>query len=202
MVVRLVGALLVVVLLGTAAHAGEGILSAERANQLLEKGNGRYRVRDYPGALQLYQAAQEAGAEPLVLFNLAQTHRKLGDLEKALSFFTRYLEAVPAAPNRPTVERLIQGVRAELQRRGVTVPGPSAALPATPVVPPVALGRAAAVEMPAGPSGTPWYRRWYVWVPIAVVVTGAAVGGGVAASRGGPPATPLGNHNFFLFGAR
>jgi tetratricopeptide (TPR) repeat protein len=194
--------LVAVLMLGPAAHAAEGVLSAERATELLEKGNARYRVRDYPGALQFYQAAQEAGADPLVLFNLGQTHRKLGDLDKALGFFNRYLEAVPAAPNRPTVERLIQGVRAELERRVVRlVPGPSADLSATPVEPPPALGAAAAAETPARPSGVPWYRRWYVWVPIAVVVTGAAIGGGVAASRGGPPSTPLGNFSYFRPGA-
>jgi tetratricopeptide (TPR) repeat protein len=37
-----------------------------------------------------------------------------------------------------------------------------------------------------GPTGTPWYRRWWVWTIAGVVVAGAAVGVGVALTRDEP----------------
>jgi hypothetical protein len=39
---------------------------------------------------------------------------------------------------------------------------------------------------PRGPTGKPWYRRWWIWTIAGVVVAGAAIGVGVALARDEP----------------
>lgn len=52
-----------------------------------------YEAHRYAEAVEDLLAAYKLKAEPLVLYNVAQSYRKLGDISKAQLFFHRYLEA-------------------------------------------------------------------------------------------------------------
>ncbi len=65
--------------------------------------SGRFRE-----ALAEYQKALEARFHPVIVFNIAQCYRQLGEWKKALFAYRLYLEKRPGAPNRAEVEQWIR----------------------------------------------------------------------------------------------
>jgi tetratricopeptide (TPR) repeat protein len=168
-----------------------------QAKELVREGNRFYKQRDFEQALKRYEQAFGLRPSPLIVYNMGQCLRELGQLGQAVVQFRIFLTMAPDAPNRAQVQELI----AELERRALAASPPSGPLPATPAAPSAVEGpRSGAAGDVTAPLSVPWYRRWYVWVPVAVVVAGA-VAGGVLGTRGGStPATPetdLGNRMFF-----
>jgi tetratricopeptide (TPR) repeat protein len=189
------------------------------AKIIIKEGNTAYRLGKFDEALELYEKAYKRLPEPRLLFNLAQCHRQLGHLEKAVFLYRNFLEHFPLAPNKAFVEQTIaqlekqradekrkaeEARRAQEQARQEALAREKAALTPVPVVTPAP--PLAAVEVaPAPPPPRPWYRRWYVWTPIALAVAG---GGAAAAAvlltrRQANPAIPDSpSGNMFYFGAK
>src|SRR5204863_8107463 len=78
-----------------------------RAMAHFRLGNRFYQVSDYRAALSEFKQAFLLKEDPVLLFNIAQCHRQLGESKEALTFYRRYLAGVPEASNRQQVERLI-----------------------------------------------------------------------------------------------
>jgi tetratricopeptide (TPR) repeat protein len=201
---------LVLLLLATALRAApaqaqpEGNAAAPRvapgrAEELLLQGNQAYRAGDYRRALERYQASYELTQFPLTLFNMAQCLRRLGERDRAIELYSRYLVAERDPVQRERVQRLLQDLR-ELQRREQTAAAPAAPAPAPSSAAPSAAAPsvlpAAPLAAPAPVTGAtpaagesdggvrPWYRRWYVWAIIGVAVAGGVTAGAVLGTRG------------------
>jgi tetratricopeptide (TPR) repeat protein len=128
-----------------------------------------FNLAKFTEALAAYEAAYEIRPLPALLFNIAQCHRNLGDHERAIFFYRRYITLEPRSKNREVVLDLIAEQEQEQERdRVARVP---LATPVPPPAPPptVPLGPAEAADR----SGdTPLYRRWWVWAVAGAVAVG------------------------------
>lgn len=199
--------------------ASEGKTHLNRANELAGDDDCKAAVDEYTKAFVLLD-------DPAVLFSRAECYRRLGEDEHALEDYHLFLDRVPKASNRAEIEaKMAALVGAEPpekpekpEKSGETPPPPppkeAEARPAPPppepappppaVLPPAAPEakpepvltlRRAAVADDAGPArGT---RPW-VWVALAVLVAGAAVGGYfmLRPRPEAPPTSALGNYRF------
>lgn len=131
------------------------------------RGTRLYEVGEYRQALDEFKSAHLAKPDPAFLYNIAQCHRQLGDLEQAATMYRRYLSASPNAKNRTEVEKRIDEIEADLaagkQKNAsdpARVPPPQPVSP-PPVVPPPILEvqpagatPASVVQVPAEPNPT------------------------------------------------
>jgi len=162
--------------------------------------------------------------DPGVLFNRAECYRRIEDDEHAADDYRAFLDRAPKTPNRADIEAKIAALQppepAAREKPPETAPPPPppppreaetrppppppepappppAPAPAPPEAKPepVLTLRRAAVADDAGPAhGT---RPW-VWVALAVLVAGAAVGGYfmLRPRPQAPPDSALGNYRF------
>jgi len=66
------------------------------AKEYVDAGLAAHDAGDYDTALTFYAKAYELRPHPLLLFNMAQSHRLAGRPGKALELYRRYLEAEPS----------------------------------------------------------------------------------------------------------
>ncbi|MHB8420172.1 MAG: protein kinase domain-containing protein [Myxococcales bacterium] len=71
-----------------------------------------YDVGRFDKALKLFSQTYELAPQPNLLFDIAQCHRQLGNTERALFFYQRYLAHAPAGTNPRTAKKLIDMTRA------------------------------------------------------------------------------------------
>jgi len=159
----------------------------DAAKARFRRGTRLYEVGEYRQALEEYKAAHLAKTDPAFLFNIAQCHRQLGDLEQAVTMYKRFLAASPNAVNRAEVEKRVAELEGELAKRKGAVDVQSAPVPASAPapspLPPLAPPPPVPVENPAvamvaqpSPTGSSLpYLRW-----LGVGVTAALVGGAIA----------------------
>ena len=178
------------------AQADEG---AARAH--FEKGTAYYNLARFKDALMAFEAAYLEKADPTFLYNMAQSHRQMGNAAEAVRFYKTYLRNAPEAANRAEVERRI----AELEAQAVVTPKPPVANDAPAVAPAGAITAlppvvARPVSPPVGklskdiagpdePPVKPLVRRWYVWTAAGALV---AIGAFLVFSSGpgNAPACP------------
>ena len=163
-----------------------------------EQAVAHYNLDEFAPALAEFREAYRLKPDPSFLFNIAQCHRKLGEIDAALDFYRKYLRNLPNAPNRADIERMIAELRARQASAPAATPPPAPEAPVTPAPPPAApaavvdttpapradvLVATPAPEAPEAPA--PIYRRWWFWTTVGAVVVGAVVAG-VALSRPAP----------------
>jgi tetratricopeptide (TPR) repeat protein len=177
---------MVVMMAASTATADHGS-DAHRAKALYQNGLKHYNVGEYREALQSFKDAYLLKADPVLLFNMGQAYRQLGDDEGSAREYRAYLREQPDAPNHAEVEKFIAAAEEQLRHKAANAPptgviapnvkeSDEAAAPATaspPATATPATSEAVSVEKPARPR-----RRW-LW---PVVGTGLAVvvGGAVA----------------------
>ena len=138
---------------------------AEAAKAHYSKGTRLYEVGDYRQALDEFKAAHLTKPDPAFLYNIAQCHRQLGDLEQAATPYKRYLTTSPNAANHAEVEKRVAEIEADLaarKRKGAAATqSPPASAPVSPGTP-TAPAYGAPVYVPPvhgapayGPSATP-----------------------------------------------
>ena len=160
----------------------------EAAKAHFHRGTRLYEVGEYRQALEEYKAAHLAKPDPAFLYNIAQCHRQLGDLEQAVTMYKRFLSASPNAVNRGEVEKRVAELEGELAKRKGAVDAQSAPVPASapapspppplappPPVPVVAAPPLAVAAQPSPAGSSLRYLRW-----LGVGVTAALVGGAIA----------------------
>lgn len=163
---------------GKAAEA-EARRAAEVAKVAFERGN-------YSAALASFEQAYQLKQVPRLLFNIAQCHRQLGNHEKAVSFFQRFLETGPDAAQAKATRELIANERAkaaeadrlkreeaEVARKVELERAREAAAKAEADLKRASL-EAALKQPPPSPVDTnpPVYKRWWFWGAVGVVVAG------------------------------
>jgi tetratricopeptide (TPR) repeat protein len=83
-----------------------------KADALFDRAQKHYQAGRYRDAIQLFAEAYELVHDPVFLFNLAQTYRKVLDCVKASEYYQRYLtEATDAdAQQRARVEQWLREI--------------------------------------------------------------------------------------------
>jgi tetratricopeptide (TPR) repeat protein len=107
------------------AQTPPGPITGEAADDY-RKGATAYDLGEYQPALEAFKDAYRLVQDPVLLFNIAQCHRKLGQVAEALSFYRSYLRRAPQAEHRAEVLRHIE----EMER--LAAQKPAAASPAVP----------------------------------------------------------------------
>jgi len=187
----------VVVLLGAVLLAGAGAARAENgqasARAHFRRAEKAFSLGKFQQALDQYAAAYDLRPLPGLLFNMGQCHKNLGNSERAIFFYERYLEVAQDDSRREMVESLIAEER---ERMGPAAPAAqSAGAPGTaPVIdtpnvlePPPTTSQSVASLIASSPAQVraqvtgdgkrppPLYKRWWVWAA-AGVVTALATG--------------------------
>ncbi len=161
----------------------------------------RGRFDDASSEFELGYRSQQL---PLFLYNIAQSARRAGRIDKAIDFYQRYLAASPEAPERAEVRRTLD----ELQReRSATAPPPTTIIvrePASPALAPaIAPSALAPTDGAVVVAATPRkHSRRNLWIAIgvgaaAVVAASLATGLALGLPRD-PPSSELGNHRVFF----
>lgn len=175
----------------TAQHAALGRRHAEQAR--------------YHDAILEYRKAYELRADPEFLYAIAGCYRRLGNSERALFFYRRYLTTAPAGANRAAAEQEIAVLGSRTLAPSETTEEPELETEPAPS-PPAALASAPSlandvvlIQLPSRPHAErPLLRHWWLWASIGAVVLGATVA--VIATRHtgepAPPVTALGNMRY------
>ncbi|MDZ4696012.1 MAG: tetratricopeptide repeat protein [Deltaproteobacteria bacterium] len=112
-------------------------------------GTKEYNLGRFDEAIAAFEKAYEQDPAPILLFNIAQSHRQLGRHERALFFYRRFLDADPAAKNRAAVQARMVELKGllEHEQRAKAIP-----LPISPAAPPA---HGVAPPPPATDASTP-----------------------------------------------
>jgi tetratricopeptide (TPR) repeat protein len=177
------------VLAVASASAEPGIMDKAKAHFIA--GDALYNAGSYADALREFLASYEFAPLPDLLLNAGQCYRKLGQLDKALEMYERYLAQAPKDdPWQQKVRHYIDEVRAQQQQQAQAAAAPTAPTPApgatsttAPAGTPLSSSVGASPEsrgtatLTSGPAHSrPLTRRPWFWATIAggaVVVAGA-----------------------------
>jgi tetratricopeptide (TPR) repeat protein len=176
------------------------------AREQFRKAEKAFSVGAFDKALEHYQKAYELEPLPGLLFNMGQCYRNLGNPERAIFFYERFLQLAKDRSQRDMVEALIADQRERLTPAARVVPEPPA--PSTPSGPPLSTvpppvprplldepalqtsGPAPAES--AASAKRPLYRRWWVWAATGVML-GSASAYLLVTRRRDPPEGNLGS---------
>ena len=86
------------------AHAGEPEVEARAQSS---RGLSLYELGEYSQAIAAFKASYALAPAPVLLYDLAQAYRRLGDCGQALAFYRLYLQKNPEAPKRARVAERI-----------------------------------------------------------------------------------------------
>jgi hypothetical protein len=125
------------------SSASAGDSSKDRARQHYRKATQFYDIGRWDEAIAEYEKAYALHEDPSLLFNMAQTCRRKGDLKRALDLYKNYLVKEPESPLRGEVEDRIRTLKAQVEQgeqsneaqKPVAV-APPALVPVPPVVVP------------------------------------------------------------------
>ncbi len=161
----LTGVTLLAVLAPRPAQAGEVI--PKRYTRHFNSGVVHYRAGRYDAALKEFLAAALVKQRVNAVLNIAQCHRMLGRPGEAIKFYRSYLEQW---------QRENPGKRSrfhdEVQRHIRTLSAQTKADRKKPVRVPLKLGPAAPRPTPR-PASPPFYKKWWFWTAVGVVVVGS-----------------------------
>lgn len=166
----------------------------ERARRLFNEAETRFAQGEYRQALALYQQAFELKPLPGFQLNIGQCYRRLGQCDKAIEHYRRYLDQSRNPKHQADAQGLIDHCERQLAEERRNVPGPPAAGAKQAEAPP------APVTAPV--SGPPAPRRrlrpHFFWtgvgVSAALLLTGTITGSLALgkSSRFNDPNTPSG----------
>jgi tetratricopeptide (TPR) repeat protein len=88
-----------------------------KADMFFEKGQVHYDKGEYQAAIALFKDAYELVHDPVYLFNIAQSYRKVADCVEATDYYSKYLDALPTAANRAKVEGWVRELSPCVEQR-------------------------------------------------------------------------------------
>ena len=140
---RLLPFLLWTVVAAAPSSASAGDSSKDRARQHYRKATQLYDIGRWDEAIAEYEKAYALHEDPSLLFNMAQTCRRKGDLKRALDLYKNYLVKEPESPLRGEVEDRIRTLKAQVEQgeqsneaQKPAAVAPPALVPVPPVVVP------------------------------------------------------------------
>jgi opacity protein-like surface antigen len=155
-----------VVLAAQGAHAAP----ESEAQEHFKRGVKLYNLGHFQEAIPEFEKAYDFDPQPILLFNIAQSHRQNGNKERALFFYRRYLEQEPNTAKRADVEQRMKELAQALQQENEQKQKP----PTEVTPPPTTASPSPGAPQPA--TGTPA-------VPTPVVVAGSTAPSGVTPWR-------------------
>ncbi len=133
------GAVSTVVMTALLAGAGSGVAPAlaqrqvDRATEAkahYELGATAFGLGHFDRALESFERAYRLDPAPILLYNIAQAHRKLEHPTEAIAFYQKYLDAAPGAEDREAVKARIRELEGPAAAAAGASADPSAKLPA------------------------------------------------------------------------
>lgn len=85
---------------------GPALASDKLAREHYLRGERYYAEGDYEAAIPEFQEAYDLSGRPKLLFNLANTHERLGNYEEALEVLRRYAKTVPEFEHDSVARRI------------------------------------------------------------------------------------------------
>jgi hypothetical protein len=127
---------------------------AATARELFTQGNTFFDLGQFDKAIDAWQRGYQLKNDPGFLYNIGQAYRTMGDPDKAIFFYKRYLANAPKAKNRADVEQKIEALQKQVQERQPAGNGPGPATSPPPLVEP-APATASPVVTPPPPVTPP-----------------------------------------------
>jgi tetratricopeptide (TPR) repeat protein len=87
----------------------------EQARQHYQKGKQHFDLGKWDEAIAEFEEAYRLHNDPTLLFNLAQAHRRKGDLRRGLDLYKNYIIVNPESPKRDEIEKRIQTLEKEIR---------------------------------------------------------------------------------------
>jgi tetratricopeptide (TPR) repeat protein len=177
--------LAVMVMAGVApARADE---RADEAKRLYEAAKVHFQLHELDKAAEEFAASFKLRPDPVLLYNLAQTHRQARHFDQALYFYRQFLASdVKISPKqrqevRDKIAELEQTI--EQQQRAQTSPpdGPDRPTDTAPAATPAPTPAAPVAPALTVTAPAPWYRSVPAWVLLGTGVAAVGVGGGLLA---------------------
>src|SRR6185503_5208417 len=110
--------LVLLLLAGVASAAPKSTSPAQKqADALFEKGLANYQGGSYRDAIAQFKQAYELVHDPVYLFNIAQSYRKVADCTNADDYYRQYLQASPNAENKQKVEQWLEELKPCVEQR-------------------------------------------------------------------------------------
>ena len=116
---RILSTLMLITMLLFAGSAVAQTRNKEKARAHYELAEKAYQKAEFRKALDDYLKVLdfiERDSIPEMYFNIAQCHRQLGEVEKALFYYRLFLSKSPTSPLRPEVEKHVAALEAERQK--------------------------------------------------------------------------------------
>jgi tetratricopeptide (TPR) repeat protein len=170
----------------------------EAAKQHFDRGVKHYNLGHFADAITEFEQAYDIEAAPILLFNIAQSHRQTGNKERALFFYRRYLEQAPNAANRGEVDKrmkdLEESMREEKELKQKPPPGverdeqsvaPPAATPPAAAPVNVLAARDPDAEGAATGEERPIWKKWWFWTAAGGVLAAGVLTAVLLAGSGG-----------------
>jgi tetratricopeptide (TPR) repeat protein len=175
-------------LLSTSGHALAEDSTRAKAKAHYDEGEKAFRLGEFQRAVTEFKASYEVSAVPLLLYNVAQAYRQLGDSRQALFFYKQFLATGPNGDSKRVAEQRV----AELSK-AIEEASKAREAPPTDTVPidhrpsdatPAAVNTSGPVVLTAPPSEAdrrPLHKKAWFWGVIggSAVVVAAAVSLGV-----------------------
>jgi len=192
-------------LLSGGAGAEGTVADRAKAKAEYQRAQKAYDLGDFKTALTGYSEAYRLDPRPAFLFNIGQCHRNLGEHERAVFFFDRFLSFYPPgkAPQDKLAHDLLAEEEAKLKVERATasvVPPPAPVAPPPPALEPAPFPVAAPppppLVAPAEPapevtSSGGIASKWWFWTAVGVVAAGAITTAAVVAAKPQPRDTTL-----------
>lgn len=89
----------------------------KRALELFHQSEERFNVGDYTKALELLEEAYATKPVPVLLYNMARSYENLGEMQKAIDAYGRFMAAAPSDPDLPGIKERIKTLRRLLRER-------------------------------------------------------------------------------------
>ena len=99
----------------------------EKASELFSRSKAYYNIHEYQRALDGFKEAYILSQEPVLLLNIGQCYRYLGQYQDAIVSYQTFLQEDPATPYASNVDVLIQEMQQKLSE--LKAPEPVATLP-------------------------------------------------------------------------
>jgi tetratricopeptide (TPR) repeat protein len=172
---------------------------AAEAKRLYLSGSKHFDLGEYQQALEDFKSAYRVRDEAVLLYNIAQCQRLLGQSEDAVRSYKAYLRRAPTASNRDEVQAKIAALEQALTARDR-----ARAIPPIPPAPPTGTIETHPTETakpetnaqltataPPPHEREPVYKKWWLWTAVGgAVAVGLGVGLGVGLHQSGPATFP------------
>jgi tetratricopeptide (TPR) repeat protein len=131
----------------------EAPTNEERALSLFKESQTAYRDARFDESLRLLDEAYALRAEPVLLYNMARVHETMGNLDRAIATYERYLAEATDVPDRPALEARVANLKTMREDRARRATTPPPRREAAPIAPWIVLGAGGLVLAGGGVFG-------------------------------------------------